>query len=227
MYDALGYDETASETARTASVLAFRARAHRVLSRSVPRVDGCGAHKLFVELLDVEPAVTRELLVRSDTTLEELHAILQVAFGWTESHLHAFRIGRTRYMNVQQSEEMESERSEAALLRDVLQKRDASLYYDYDFGDNWEHYVKVLDVLAAGDHGPLPRCLSGQNAAPPEDVGGAGGYADFLEAMADPTHEEHAALRGWVGRNFDAHAFDLVHTNRLLALLGRWQDDER
>lgn len=106
-------------------------------------------------------------------------------------------------------------------------KRDASLYCDHDFIDNREHCVNVLEIFAPGDLGPLPRWISGQNAAPPEDVGGAGGYADFLETMADPTNEEHAAMRGGVGRNFDAHAFDLVHTNRLLALLGRRQDDER
>lgn len=62
-----------------------------------------------------------------------------------------------------------------------------------------------------------PLCLDEQNACPPEDVGGVPGYADFLEAIGDPTHEEHDHFLEWCGGNFDPIAFDLALTNQQLS----------
>ena len=52
-----------------------------------------------------------------------------------------------------------------------------------------------------------PLCLEGARSCPPEDVGGIGGYEDFLEALADPKHECHEEFMEW-GGNFDAEKFD-------------------
>lgn len=49
-----------------------------------------------------------------------------------------------------------------------------------------------------------------------EDVGGPSGYSDFLAAIADPTHEEHAQFLEWVGGCFDPARFDITATNLLL-----------
>ena len=54
-------------------------------------------------------------------------------------------------------------------------------------------------------------CLAGANACPPEDVGGSSGYAEFLEVLADPTHEEQAHMLSWAGG-----AFDLAEINTSL-----------
>ncbi len=62
-----------------------------------------------------------------------------------------------------------------------------------------------------------PLCLDGRNACPPEDVGGVPGYADFLEAITDPTHEKHDHFLEWCGGSFDPEAFDLVLANQLLS----------
>ena len=62
-------------------------------------------------------------------------------------------------------------------------------------------------------------CLDGQNACPPEDVGGPSGYADFLDVLADPTHDEHEHMRGWAGGLFDATEFDLTIANVRLQLV--------
>ena len=56
-------------------------------------------------------------------------------------------------------------------------------------------------------------CLGGQNACPPEDCGGAGGYAELLVVLADPEHEEHDHLLSWVGGTFDSALFDLAGVN--------------
>ncbi len=60
-------------------------------------------------------------------------------------------------------------------------------------------------------------CVDGQNACPPEDCGGVPGYADFLEVLADPTHDEHEHMRSWVGGPFDAEEFDLAFAERPVA----------
>lgn len=223
IHRALGIDEALDGAAETAGILCFRARAERRLIRGVARVEGCGVHRLAVVLDGVEPAVRRELLVRSDTTLEELHALLQVAFGWTESHLHAFRIGRARYMRKDQSEDMDARHSHVATLIDVVPKAGDVLVYEYDFGDSWTHSVQVAEVRPTTPGELLPRCLSGEGAAPPEDVGGAGGYADLLEILADPTHPEHDDRVEWLGHEFDPRAFELGVADCLIRQLGRWQ----
>jgi hypothetical protein len=62
-------------------------------------------------------------------------------------------------------------------------------------------------------------CLAGANACPPEDVGGIGGYMDFLQAMSDPTHEEHEAMWLWSGGPFDPAGFDVNAANRAIRQL--------
>jgi hypothetical protein len=52
-----------------------------------------------------------------------------------------------------------------------------------------------------------PLCVDGENACPPEDIGGPWGYAEFLEAIADPAHDRHEDFMDWSGP-FDPSAFD-------------------
>lgn len=85
-----------------------------------------------------------------------------------------------------------------------------SFTYIYDYGDNWQHRIKVEMALVPDPDMRQPLCLDGQNACPPEDIGGVPGYADFLEAIGDSAHEEHDHFLEWCGGNFDAAAFDLV-----------------
>jgi hypothetical protein len=73
--------------------------------------------------------------------------------------------------------------------------------YLYDFGDGWEHVVKIEDLVAPRPGLPPIVCLAGANACPPEDVGGPHGYAEFLAILADPNHEEHADVGGRLVRS--------------------------
>ncbi len=95
--------------------------------------------------------------------------------------------------------------------------RPAAFKYLYDFGDHWEHLVTVEDVHPRTDRTQAVVCLAGENACPPEDVGGPPGYFEFLAAIRDPTHDEHANLLRWIGGAFDPIAFDLVEVNARLA----------
>ncbi|PYE26367.1 pRiA4b ORF-3-like protein [Paraburkholderia silvatlantica] len=92
-----------------------------------------------------------------------------------------------------------------------------SFTYIYDYGDDWRHRIKVEKALAPDPHMCWPLCLDGQNACPPEDVGGVPGYADFLQATSDPGHEEHDHFLTWCGGGFDPTAFDIVLANQRLS----------
>jgi pRiA4b ORF-3-like protein len=100
-------------------------------------------------------------------------------------------------------------------LADIAQNEKASLIYEYDFGDGWEHEVVVEKVLAA-DSEKRAVCLDGKNARPPEDCGGIFGYYDLLKAINNPKHPEHQQLLDWLGGPFDPSHFDLQETNSLL-----------
>lgn len=83
----------------------------------------------------------------------------------------------------------------------------------YDFGDNWEHEVLFEGCLRASPGARYPICLEGERACPPEDVGGTGRYAEYLEGLGDPNHEEHAEHLEWRGP-FDLEAFDAEATTK-------------
>jgi hypothetical protein len=84
----------------------------------------------------------------------------------------------------------------------------------YDFCGNWFHHVTVEKVLDADPGTRYPTCSAGRRGLPPEDVGGPWGYRDFLQALADPKHEEHEQYSEWIGGgSFDSNAFDLASTD--------------
>jgi Plasmid pRiA4b ORF-3-like protein len=176
--------------------------------------------QLLVELDDVEPTVWRRLLVPAEATLATLHQILQASVGWSDSHLHSFLIAGTSYGTADDEDDDddpdEDQVDEASIsLLEALDGR-GGFEYEYDFGDGWTHQVAVEAILP--HIGPLrfAVCLGGENACPPEDVGGPEGYRDFLVALADPTHEEHADVKEWIGGSFDPEEFDVARVNVLL-----------
>jgi len=102
------------------------------------------------------------------------------------------------------------------VLRDLVADTAGTFVYQYDFGDSWHHAVRVEEVLSADPKQRYPRCLGGARACPPEDVGGTPGYAEFLRALANPAHSEHAEYLTWIGGSFDPEAFDAAATDRAL-----------
>ena len=61
--------------------------------------------QLRIELLDVRPLVWRRLRVPANITLPKLHRVFQTALGWTNSHLHQFKVGGHR-INPQEIEDI-------------------------------------------------------------------------------------------------------------------------
>ena len=62
----------------------------------------------------------------------------------------------------------------------------------------------------------VPRCIAGARACPPEDCGGVGGYYNFVAAMTNPSHPEHAEMAEWHGASFNPEEFNVESINRSL-----------
>jgi hypothetical protein len=175
--------------------------------------------QLRIELMHTEPHVWRRVIVPETMTLAKLHQVLQAAMGWSDSHLHEYVIARKRYGTADpdwpSSEPILDERR--AQLKPFIEARVRRFTYLYDFGDHWEHEITVEDLVAPKDNRRRILCTAGENACPPEDVGGEPGYEMFLKSIADPSHERHQEMQDWIGYPFDPHAFDLNAINQRLA----------
>jgi hypothetical protein len=174
--------------------------------------------QLKVTLRGIKPPIWRRVLVDGSATLDELHDVIQAAFGWWDSHLHEFRIGGRDYGVPDPDWDMSPVLDESRYRLDELAGEGDKLRYVYDFGDDWDHDVVVEKVLARGEVDVVPACIAGKRACPPEDCGGAWGYEEYRTAVADPSHPRHAELIEWGGGAFDPEAFDPAEFDENLRL---------
>lgn len=191
------------------------------------RGEPSGRVRLKVVLLGVEPPIWRRVEVPANYSLAQLDAVIQIAMGWENSHLHRFEIGEMTYSDQLAEDPWPGQRlgDEAATTVGEVARRDRSFRYEYDFGDSWEHQVAVEAVESASVTGP--RVVAGARACPPEDCGGVWGYANLVAAVADPNHPEHDDLLEWVGGGFDPEAFDLARADAAVVAYGRVQARRR
>jgi len=175
-------------------------------------------YELYVALEDIEPLIWRRLLVPATITLPKLHDLLQLAMGWTNSHLHSFTIGKKTFgmADVDDFEELNMLDERKQTLEAALGDSIREFMYEYDFGDSWRHRIAVKPVARPDTDWHYPLCTGGARAAPPDDVGGPPGYEEFLAAIKDPKHEEHDSMLVWIGGAFDPEGFDLNAINRTL-----------
>jgi hypothetical protein len=190
--------------------------------RTQPIADGPAIFQVKIALLDIEPSIWRRVLVPAETTLDQLHEVIQAAFGWWNYHLHQYLIDGELYAlpDPEYDDDLLPPRLDerAVQLRDLLTSR--AIVYEYDFGDGWKHLVEIESVATTQVPSVrYPICTGGERACPREDCGGTPGYQRLLEALADPMHEEHAELKRWAGRRYDPERFDLAAANRALRKL--------
>ena len=178
---------------------------------------GLQACQLHVELEWVHPKVWRRLLVPTTIKLPLLHVALLWTMGWKGGHLHEFVFADASYGPCEPGWALPDEMLDESTvtLQRALGARKTFVYV-YDFGDDWRHKVKVEKVVTLDAPLSMALCLEGQNACPPEDVGGAPGYEEFLRALADPANPEHEELKAWIGGSFDPAAFDVAEVNQRL-----------
>jgi hypothetical protein len=186
---------------------------------------GIQIYELKLEMLEVEPLIWRRLLVPGSITLAQLHEVTQTAMGWTNSHLHEFIVGEHIYSDPEF--EIDEARSEYRYrLARLAPRVRNTITYLYDFGDGWEHQIRVEAIIENDTRYPgKPVCLAGARNCPPEDCGGPWGYQNFVKAIGNKKHKEHKELIEWVGGSFDPEHFDLDEVNHLLRkidLRPRW-----
>jgi len=180
--------------------------------------------QIKITLTDSHPLVWRRLHLSSNTTLKQLHIIIQISMGWKNSHLHLFKTDKgTLYGPPEEDDGSLPMKDESSTtLAKVLRKTEKKLHYEYDFGDGWMHEILLEKQLPLIGEAPAPRCIQAKGACPPEDVGGIGGYAHFLDAINDPQHPDHGEMAYWLGDNsFDPNYDDIGDINESLQILWR------
>ena len=170
-----------------------------------------------LSLVEVRPTVWRRIQVPADYTLARLHGVIQAVMDWQDHHLHEFTVGGRSYGDPDLDEENRVLDERSVRLRDLGLASGTHFEYAYDFGDNWQHVLEFEDEVSPAAGAVYPVCVSGECSAPPEDVGGVSGYEELLEALDDPSHEEHEAMQEWLGRPFDPTVFSVADANRRLS----------
>ena len=180
--------------------------------------------RLKITLDDVKPAVLRRIEVPFAIRLDRLHLAIQAAMGWTNTHLYEIRAGDVGWGMPDPDWRDGPLDARKARLDNVLEDIGTkTLRYLYDFGDSWEHTIKIERLLDPEPGVLYPRLIDVTGRCPPEDIGGPWGYAEFLKAIHDPKHERHAEFKEWTADDFDANVVDAEGlAEEVAALAKRW-----
>lgn len=205
----------------------------------VDGVAGTGEDSLVVrvELVDSEPEIWRLLQLRGSLGLDKVHRVLQTAFGWDDVHLHRFtandpfaplwpvdgQIPETlQWLPRRECEEPDDRPEEDLPLGQLLALGGGGAFYEYDFGDSWLHQLELVSRRPV-DKGFAPaRLIDGARRGPLEDSGGMPGYEEIIDALANPSHPDHAEHASWVAEvtgsdaPFDPALLDIPAVNRAL-----------
>ena len=170
-----------------------------------------------VALRHVSPPVWRRIEVPASYDFWELHVAIQDAMGWTDSHLHVFRINNPRTgtvddIGIPDDDQFMDGPFSLPGWKTPIAKYFAAIgakaKYAYDFGDGWEHDVTLEAKVAREPDVMYPRCVAGRRACPPEDCGGPPGFEELRRVIDDPTDPEHASMMEWLGGSYDPAHFD-------------------
>jgi hypothetical protein len=196
--------------------------------------------KIKIHLEDTD--IYRVVLVPSDINMLQFHLVCQEAMGWNMEHLFSFmdkKMGTaTLTAGVPEIEESFSldaapkeEQADRVRLSDFYKITDGkSLWYWYDFGDDWWHKIS-FQKLTKKDlelYNGVPLCVEGEKACPPENIGGVGGYEHFLKIIAQdiqPDKDDLMDFYGFMeGDEFDPDFFEIEFINEELSSIMEWED---
>jgi hypothetical protein len=158
-----------------------------------------------IQLDNWQPAIWRRAEVPLTATLKALHDVIQAAMPFDDYHLFEFRADGKRYAIPDPEWDSLRDKTYSAKtmrLGTLVDRGIMQLTYTYDFGDDWRHTITIEAGADADPAAEYPRYIDGAGRAPPEDVGGIPGFELFLDAIADPKHEQHREIKRWYGRPF-------------------------
>ena len=178
-----------------------------------PRV----VHQFLIVLTGTDPLVWRRIQTPDTYTFWDLHVAIQDAMGWEDRHLHEFRLldSRDEPTSIGIPTDMDDANRPFTpgwkiSLAEIFESRSwhaLPMLYAYDFGDDWAHVLVHEGIEPALASLTYPRCVAGARRCPPEDCGGVHGYEEFLKAIANRKHPEHASMLEWVGGTYDPDDF--------------------
>ncbi|MDF7826003.1 plasmid pRiA4b ORF-3 family protein [Pontiellaceae bacterium B12227] len=176
--------------------------------------------ELKIELEFIEPQIWRRVSVPDNYSLADLHHIIQTVMGWHDCHLHCFEVNGGKYTLSSQSPEMDMEDESKVRLTDLVKAGTKQFLYEYDFGDDWRHWVTIEKVAPIDPDSIRPVCLDGTRACPPEDCGSIPGYEDLVDAFReDSPDEDQEALLEWLESmepGWNPDVFDRGKVNQVL-----------
>jgi Plasmid pRiA4b ORF-3-like protein len=123
-------------------------------------------YQLKIFILGISPMSWRRFKVHSNSTITDLHYIVQIVMGWTDSHLHRFVIHGKDYGIAQIGGIWFADDPSKVKLADFGWRLKERFLYQYDFGDNWEHQIRVEAILTSESTASEPVCISGKRACP-------------------------------------------------------------
>lgn len=172
-------------------------------------------YQIHLSLQESAPEIWRRLLVHPETTLVDLHRIIQTVMGWTNSHLHQFVHGQVYYAP-KEFEIDYAKNSRKVKLNAVMKKENDHILYEYDFGDSWLHDIILEKILPFDKTVQIPGCMDGRGNCPPEDCGGIWGYQDLVAILSNPKHKDYLRKSEWLGSELDPDYFDKEVINKQL-----------
>jgi hypothetical protein len=173
-----------------------------------------------IELEGTDPLVWRRFIARGNLTFFQLHNLIQKIMGWSNSHLFVFFLSRDDFIGTAElNDSADCRFRDARLLRvdEVFVQPGFNLGYEYDLGDSWVHRIYLENRCTySPDLEPVPICIAGEQACPPENCGGVSAFEHLKKVVSDPGHEEFQAVRSWLGQDYDPARFSIDDINRKL-----------
>lgn len=129
-------------------------------------------YQLKVTLRHVTPLIWRRILVMSDTTIAQLHFVLQTVMGWEDLHLHQFCLHGRNYGIYRVGGIRFDDNPQQVKLCDFKLRTGERFLYEYDLGAGWQHDLRLELILPPSPRKKYPACIGGGGDCPPEDCGG-------------------------------------------------------
>lgn len=170
--------------------------------------------QLKITLKGTQPPIWRRILVDKSITFSQFHYIILTTMGWDGEHLYEFKVNGSRIGEPHIDGGGKLIDASKKYIGSVISDTKVKFEYTYDFGDNWEHLIKVEKFLPKDENVKYPICIDGELNCPPEDCGGVWGFYDLLETIKNKKHPEHKDMLEWLGGKYDPEYFDKELINK-------------
>lgn len=189
--------------------------------------------KIKIDLEDMPFKIYRKLIIPSNITMADLHLVIQIAMGWENYHLFQFSDKKfdstiTVQSDIEEEDFFDEYKDDMISAEDLTlaefltHTNGKSFWYWYDFGDDWWHKISIqkLNKTEINSFKATPICTEAAGGCPPEDVGGAWGFEEFVKAINDPKNPQYKEFRAWMGmkprEKYDFEEIDVEHINHNL-----------